>query len=179
MFRDVHRRRALLCALGTSAAVAVAAPSPALAGCSGAKAQAAAASPGKLRSAMHCLVNRKREAHGLAALRVDRKIQKAAGRHARDMAAHDYFAHQRPGGGPDLGERLERAGWRGVRWGETIAYGCGSLSSPKATLKAWMNSPPHREVILSSRYKRGGIGLAEEAPCGADGAMWVLDVGRR
>ena len=146
--------------------------------CPGARASISKAAPGKLRSALLCLVNRKRSAEGLDALRLDRKLQRAAGRHARDMVRHDYFAHQRPGG-PDLTTRLDRANWRGTHWGETIAYGCGSSSSPKATLKGWLNSPPHREIILSGTYKRGGLGVGAEAPCGADGAIWVLDVGRK
>ena len=155
------------------AQIAVAAPS-----CPGAKARVSSAPAGKLRSALLCLVNRKRADHGLKALRLDRKLQRAAGRHARDMVRHDYFAHQRDGG-PDLTTRLDRVGWNGEAWGETIAYGCGRSGSPKATLRGWMNSPPHREIILSGSYGRGGLGVGGEALCGADGATWVLDVGRK
>jgi uncharacterized protein YkwD len=146
--------------------------------CPGARASISKAAPTKLRSALLCLVNRKRSAEGLKALRLDRKLQRAAGRHARDMVRNDYFAHQRPGG-PDLTTRLDRANWSGTHWGETIAYGCGRSSSPKATLKGWLNSPPHRTIILSGTYKRGGLGIGAEAPCGAEGAMYVLDVGRK
>jgi uncharacterized protein YkwD len=154
------------------------APAAAPAACPGARAQISKASPAKLRSALLCLVNRKREANGLGKLRLDRKLQRAAGHHARDMVEHDYFAHQREGG-PDLTERLDRVGWNGRAWGENIAYGCGSSSSPKATLRTWMNSPPHRDILLSGSYRRGGLGVGAEAPCGDDGAMWVLDVGRK
>lgn len=159
-------------------AFALAADSPAIAaGCPGATANAASANAGKLRSALMCVVNRKRAASGLAALKVDRRIQRAATRHARDMQKHNYFAHQRAGG-PDLTSRLHRAGWYGKAWGETIAYGCGPLASPKATLRAWMNSPPHRAIILSGTYRDGGVGVVDSAPCGS-GGMWVLDVGRK
>ncbi len=173
----VIRRRMLLAALGLAGVVAAGAPGAAEASCAGAKATIANASTSKLRGALMCLVNRKRSAEGLGRLRVDRKLQKAAGRHARDMVKHDYFAHQRPGG-PDLTTRLNRARWRGSHWGETIAYGCGKSSSPKATLRGWLNSPPHRAILLSSTYKRGGLGLGGEAPCG-DGAIWVMNVGRK
>jgi uncharacterized protein YkwD len=178
----VHRRqrRVLLAALGIATLVpASLAPDDAQArSCAGAKASISTAAPSKLRSALLCLVNRKRSAEGLNALRLDRKLQRAAGRHARDMVRHDYFAHQRPGG-PDLTTRLERVNWHGTSWGETIAYGCGSSSSPRATLRNWLDSPPHRAVILSGTYERGGLGLGAEAPCGSDGAIWVLDVGRK
>jgi uncharacterized protein YkwD len=173
------RTRGRLCAgLILTAAVAVAAESPAqAAGCPGASANAASTSAGKLRSALLCVVNRKRAASGLAPLKADRRIQRAAGRHARDMDRHNYFAHQRAGG-PDLSTRLHRAGYHGSAYGETIAYGCGPLGSPKATLRAWMNSPPHRAIILSSTYRHGGVGVVSSTPCGR-GGMWVLDVGRK
>jgi uncharacterized protein YkwD len=186
----VQRRPCLLAAvIGAFATGALLIPAPSTAAaegpvahaaraCTGAGARISKASPRKLRSALLCLVNRKRAANGLKALRLDRKLQRAAGRHARDMVRHDYFAHQREGG-PDLTARLDRAGWRGTAWGETLAYGCGSASSPKATLRMWMNSPPHREVLLSGTYRRGGLGLGAEAPCGDGGAIWVLDVGKK
>jgi uncharacterized protein YkwD len=165
---------ACLLALTLSAASA---DSAAASSCSGAAARAASATPGKLRSALLCLVNRKRAANGLGSLKLDRRLQKAATRHARDMVRHHFFAHQRPGG-PDLTERLSRAGWSGHAWGETIAYGCGSLGTPRATLRMWMHSPPHRAILLSGTYRNGGLGVTESAPCGS-GSMWVLDVGRR
>jgi uncharacterized protein YkwD len=178
MLGVVHRRPRFFAAALVLCAAMLAPPATAEAwACAGARATIAKASPAKLRSALLCLVNRKRTAEGLKALARDRKLRRAATRHARDMVRRDYFAHQRPGG-PDLTERLERAGWNGSAWGETLAYGCGGAGSPKRTLRAWMKSPSHRAVILSGTYRRGGIGVGAEAPCG-DGAIWVLDVGRR
>ena len=181
MFDHVHtRRRSLLAAFGASAAVALArvAPPAEAASCSGAGANVNKASAAKLRGALLCLINNKRADAGLKALKANRRLQKAAARHARDMVKHDYFAHQR-NGGPDLGERLDRAGWSGSHWAETIAYGCGSSSSPKATLRGWLDSPPHRAIVLSGTYEAGGLGIGPEAPCGSDGARWVLDMGRK
>jgi uncharacterized protein YkwD len=184
MLRSVQAKRgsrsaataltACLLALSLSAASA---ESAAASSCSGAAARAASASPGKLRSALLCLVNHRRAANGLRALKRDPKLQRAAGRHARDMVRHNFFDHQRPGG-PDLTERLRRAGWHGHAWGEAIAYGCGSMGTPRATLRMWLNSPPHRAILLSATYRAGGLGVTESAPCGS-GSMWVLDVGRR
>jgi uncharacterized protein YkwD len=187
MLGAVSRRpRSTLAALGACAIAAmlapasapVVAPEEAFAGCPGARANVAKAPPRKLRSALLCLVNRKRASEGLKRLKLDRKLQRAAGRHARDMVRHDYFAHQREGG-PDLGERLDRAGWNGSAWGETIAYGCGSSGSPRATLRSWLDSPPHRAIVLAGSYRRGGLGVGSGALCGERGATWVLDVGRR
>jgi uncharacterized protein YkwD len=181
MLRSVQAKRvphsaaaACLIALVLSAASA---GSAAATSCSGASARAASASPGKLRSALLCLVNQKRAASGLRALKLDRKLQRAATRHARDMLRNHFFAHQRAGG-PDLTERLRRAGWHGRAWGETIAYGCGRMGTPRATLRMWMHSPPHRAILLSGTYRHGGLGVTDSALCGR-GSMWVLDVGRR
>jgi uncharacterized protein YkwD len=176
MRRSAHGR--LYAGVVLAAALGLVAESPAAAaGCPGASASAASASTAKLRSALLCVVNNKRAANGLRALKVDRRIQRAAGRHARDMERRHYFAHQRPGG-PDLTTRLHRAGWYGHAWGEAIAYGCGPLGSPRATVRAWMNSPPHRAIILSGTYKHGGVGVTDTAPCGP-GGIWVLDVGKK
>jgi uncharacterized protein YkwD len=184
MLRSVQAKRAsqsaatalsaCLLALSLSAASA---ESAAASSCSGSAARAATASPGKLRSALLCLVNRKRAANGLRALKADRRLQKAATRHANDMLRNNFFAHQRPGG-PDLTARLRRAGWHGHAWGETIAYGCGSMGTPRATVRMWMHSAPHRAILLSGTYRYGGLGVTERALCGA-GSMWVLDVGRK
>ena len=188
------RRRRLTTAIGASAATAALLPAaatasgpvgtaptamPAVTAATAAKAAATAGCAGASRSraALLCLVNRERRAAGLAPLRRNRRIARAAGRHARDMVRRGYFAHQR-GGGPDLGARLSRAGWRGTAWGEAIAYGCGERGSPRATVRGWLASPSHRAILLGAGYRRAGVGLARSAPCGS-GATWVLDVGRR
>jgi uncharacterized protein YkwD len=147
--------------------------------CRGANARAGRANGTTLRSALMCLVNRERAARGVRPLRRDHRLRRAADRHARDMARRRYFAHQRSGG-PDLGARLKRAGWRGKAAGETIAYGCGRVSTPRAAVRGWMNSPGHASILLSNGYGRGGPAVAKPAPvrCGG-GATWVLDVGRR
>jgi uncharacterized protein YkwD len=155
------------------AAVATAAPRR----CVGARARAAAG-PRVVRRALLCLINGRRAVHGLQPLHADPGMERAAGRHARDMARRGYFAHQRPGG-PDLTARLSRAGWHGSSWGEAIAYGCAAAGTPRATVEAWMASPPHRAILLASDFRHAGVGVAASALCGSGGATWVLDAGRR
>ncbi|MGH2948462.1 MAG: CAP domain-containing protein, partial [Solirubrobacteraceae bacterium] len=113
MLHDVHRRRRRLAiTLGVAATAGGLSAPAAVAGCHGDGG----------RAAVLCLVNRERTQHGLGPLERDRRLARAARRHARDMVRHGYFAHQRSGG-PDLGARLRRAGWRGTASGEAIAYG--------------------------------------------------------
>jgi uncharacterized protein YkwD len=143
--------------------------------CRGAGAQPRRLGAAAARGALLCAVNRVRARHGLAAFGADAGLQRAAGRHAHDMVRRRYFAHQRAGG-PSLADRLHAAGWRGRTAGEAIAWGCGSPASARATVRAWLHSPPHRAILLSSGFTAAGVGVAGRAPvsCGP-GATWVLD----
>ena len=99
-----------------------------------------------MRRALLCLVNQARASAGLAPFRAERHLARAAARHAADMGRRKYFAHVSPTGKSPLA-RARAAGWRGGV-GEVIAWGCGTLASPRATLRAWLNSPPHRAIVL-------------------------------
>jgi uncharacterized protein YkwD len=131
------------------------------------------ASAAKLRRAMLCLVNQTRMAAGLRPFRGERHLARAASRHAADMGRRHYFAHVSPSGKSPM-SRARSAGWRGGV-GEVIAWGCGTLSSPRATLNAWLNSPPHRAILLG-KARRAGVGVKRVSGCGGR-AYWVIDVG--
>ena len=131
------------------------------------------ASAAKLRRAMLCLVNHTRIAAGLRPFRGERHLSCAGLRHAADMGRRHYFAHVSPSGTSPM-SRARSAGWRGGV-GEVIAWGCGTLSSPSATLRAWLNSPPHRAILLGNA-RRAGVGVKRLSGCGGR-AYWVIDVG--
>jgi uncharacterized protein YkwD len=135
------------------------------------------ASAKTLRAAVLCEVNKTRRAHGLGKLRSNRKLQRAATAHSRDMAARNYFSHVSPEGrGP--GDRIRAAGWR-RGWGEVLAWGCQSKSTARQAVVSWLHSPPHRAVILSGRFRFAGAGIAVGAPMGGCSpvADWSMDVG--
>ena len=100
-------------------------------------------------------------------------LARAAARHAADMARRNYFSHVSPSGKSPL-TRARGAGWRGGV-GEVIAWGCGTQSSPRATLRAWLNSPPHRAIVLGNG-SAAGVGVKRLGGCGGR-AYWVMDVG--
>ena len=155
-------------------AVAPAAPSPAALAsgrCRGAGARRA--STAVLRRAMLCLVNQARAGAGRSPFRAERHLARAAARHAADMGRRNYFAHVSPSGKSPLA-RARAAGWRGGV-GEVIAWGCGTLASPRATLRAWLNSPPHRAIVLGGG-RAAGVGVKRLGGCGGR-AYWVMDVG--
>jgi uncharacterized protein YkwD len=58
--------------------------------------------------------------------------------------------------------------------GENLVRGTGL--SPAAMVRAWLNSPGHREILLHSNAKRAGIGVSRD---GAGRLVGVLNVARR
>jgi uncharacterized protein YkwD len=176
--------QALLCV-----AAAGAFSSPAAAAIPSPRCAHASASPSHLSTpaaahALQCLINGVRAQHGLRAVRANGRLRLAARRHADDMAAHDFFAHESPGGNT-VSSRIKRAGYLGggVRewWlGEALAWGRASAGAPRAILRGLLDSPPHRAILLDPNFRDLGVGVARGAPSGSDaGALTVdLDFGR-
>ena len=134
------------------------------------------APPEQLRPALRCLVNEQRAVVGVDPLRGYGAIRPAAEAHAQDMIANDYFAHERPGW--DLMTRLALTDWPGGRASEALAWGCGSLATPAATVTGLMSSAPHRELLLSPHYRRMAVAVVPwsvEDGC-SDPGTWVLDL---
>jgi uncharacterized protein YkwD len=168
------------------ALVLLAAPAASAAhACSAANASIATASKRALVRATLCQLNAERARHGLRSLRLNRRLSTAAQRHSRAMARRHFFSHDSLNGSSFL-DRIRSTGYlRGAHsWtvGENIAYGSGSLSTPRAIGRAWMNSPGHRANILSSSFHAVGIGIAAGTPTGrggSGGATYTTDFGRR
>lgn len=102
-------------------------------------------------------VDEARRRAGLGALERNAALELAATRHAADMLARGYFAHESPEG-ETAEERIAAAGHRPARrLGETIAYG---QRSAEAVVGAWLASPPHRRILLDRRATESGVGVA-------------------
>jgi uncharacterized protein YkwD len=128
-------------------------------------------------AAMRCEINAVRASHGLGRIATTRPLRVAAQRHSEDMVRRRYFAHVSPSG-LTLTKRVRRAGYRYERVGENIGWGSGIAGTPAAIVRAWMNSPPHRAILLTRAFREGGVGIARGAPNGGNGRTYVLDVGR-
>ncbi len=78
------------------------------------------------------------------------------------MVRKRYFDHVSRTG-RDVVDRLTHTGYLGSArsWivGENLAWGSGSLSSPREIVQSWMHSPGHRANILSRRFREIGIGV--------------------
>jgi uncharacterized protein YkwD len=174
-------RRISRLAVSSLLALSAVGAAPAVAGaCTGANTTPAQMSAGAANRATLCLLNRERRAHGLRALRLDRKLGRAARGHARDMVAKRYFAHDSRSGA-SFSTRIKRTGWTRSRrsWtvGENIGWGGGSLATPASMVRGWMNSAGHRANILSRSFRLIGIGIANRTPTGGAGATYATDFG--
>ena len=150
--------------------------------CEGADASARSATKRVSVRATLCLLNAERARHHLRPLRQNRRLSGAARRHSRAMVSKAFFSHTSLDGTTFL-DRIKATGYlSGARsWhvGENIAYGSGSLSTPRSISHAWMNSAGHRANILSSVFRSIGIGIASGTPGGSGGATYTTDFGRR
>jgi uncharacterized protein YkwD len=103
-------------------------------------------------------INHQRANHGLAPVLASARLSRAADFHSWEMLDANYFAHTSRDGG-SFDERVRRYVSKRAL-GETLAYvggGCGR-GSARQVVRMWMNSPPHRAILLSSTYRRVGIG---------------------
>jgi uncharacterized protein YkwD len=127
-------------------------------------------------------INQVRAAHGLRPVALVYGLQRAARVHSSDMVARDYFLHESGPGGEAFSRRIGRF-WHpnaaGVSIGEILAWGSGTFASPAAAVRGWLNSPPHRAILLSPRFTLVGIGVAHGRFLGHSGAaVYTADFGR-
>ena len=129
-------------------------------------------------------INKVRTGHHLASLRVNARLVDSARFHSAEMGAMKYFDHNSPTG-ETWSRRIvrhgySRSGYSYYAAGENIfkisgTYAAFPQLTVSAAVKAWMNSPAHRAVILFSRFRDIGVGAVT---CG--GTEYVsFDVGRR
>lgn len=131
--------------------------------------------------AVLCLTNGERTSRGLKPFVADSSLWLAARRHSEDMVARNYFDHLAPVPapyGPDLGSRIEAAGFLTKQaWGENIAAG---YRTPRSVVRAWLSSPEHCANMLSSDlFSSVGVGIGLRANPTVYGSVWTQDFGKR
>jgi hypothetical protein len=120
---------------------------------------------GRIRELILCMHNEERARHGLPALEYETRLETAAQRHAEDMVARRFFAHETPEGlGP--ADRALRAGYPTKHYssGENLAWGTGLEASPVEIVDGWMHSRGHRENILRNAFTQIGVGVVPGVP---------------
>ncbi|HSS32460.1 MAG TPA: CAP domain-containing protein [Solirubrobacterales bacterium] len=173
-------------ALLGAAAYAAAAPSPAPTGIDRLLAPASACPhqnqptlANKMQlQAMLCLTNYARSHSKLARISASTQLAQAAAGKVRDILRCGEFSHEACG--REFTYWMEKSGYlSGSCWeaAENIAWGTGTIGTPRAIMRAWLHSSGHRENILGP-YTDIGIGLREGTIEGsADAHVWVQEFG--
>jgi uncharacterized protein YkwD len=152
------------------------------ANCADADIQPTAQNLSHVSDVVFCLMNAMRENAGLPDLKQQAQLANASVDHSQDMVDNKYFAHDSLDG-RDVVARLKQVGYipKAGDWvvGENLVWGSGSFATPKALVDAWMNSPPHRENLLSGDFKEVGMGVAFGTPSkdAPDGVTVTTDFG--
>lgn len=99
------------------------------------------------------LVNQERAKVGAKPLAADKALAAMALDKAKDMYSKGYFDHT----SPTYGSPFDMMNSYGIHYtyaGENIAKG---QKNPAEVMKAWMNSPGHKQNILSPNYTKIGV----------------------
>jgi uncharacterized protein YkwD len=129
-----------------------------------------------LESGVLAKMNTIRRSHGLVPLRLSTALGSAARQHSQSMAATGYFSHDSADGSA-FWKRVQsfyRQGNFGY-WsvGENLLWSSPDVNASHA-LEMWMNSPPHRENLLTARRRE--VGNSAVHVTGARGTYHGLDV---
>lgn len=99
--------------------------------------------------------NKERVKDGLPTLQLNDELSQAAKLKAQDMFAKNYWAHNATDGTTPW-YFIEKAGYTYVYAGENLAKG---FTTSQDTVAAWMESPTHRENMLSENYSDIGFAI--------------------
>lgn len=103
------------------------------------------------------LTNSKRQEQGLSALFLNEKLSHAAFSKGENMFAKNYWAHNAPDGTTPW-YFIRQVQYDYVYAGENLARG---FTNSDAIIEAWMDSPTHRENMLSPNYRDIGFAVLE------------------
>lgn len=106
-------------------------------------------------------VNAERSKAGVPTLSYNKTMEKYARIKSQDMGDRGYFDHKDPQGNL-ITAKMKNDGVSYKAWGENIAY-IGGESDVNALadqfMTNWMNSPGHRQNILSKNFTGIGVGV--------------------
>ncbi len=117
-------------------------------------------------------INGVRKANGRPPLNYNFRLEQAARSQAQLMARQDQLSHDL---GVSLRERVTTAGYDGAV-GENVAGGHRTLEE---AIQGWLNSPAHRDTLLSAKFTEFGLAVAA-VPTGKNsryGIYWAFIAG--
>jgi uncharacterized protein YkwD len=121
-------------------------------------------------------LNEIRSSQGLSTLRSDSDLAAAADSHSRGMIASGLFSHD-SASGTRCDVRIRRF-VRSRIVGEVISWLAGTSAARQAarTVELWMNSPPHRQTLLTSSFRRIGVSRKGGRMFGRQGVAFTADL---
>ncbi len=129
---------------------------------------------------MFCMLNYARAAKRHRALRWSKPLHVSATHKAHDIKRCHLLSHEACG--RDFFYWIARAGFLKGTWevGEILADGGKRSGSVRETMRAWLGSTTHREVLLHKRFNRVGVGLVTGRFRGyRHMRIWVAHLGDR
>lgn len=115
------------------------------------------------------LTNEKRVSVGLPPLTYSETLADAARRKANNMFEENYWAHN-SNSGKSPWYWFDQVGYKYIHAGENLAKDFGNADR---LITAWMNSPTHRDNIVSSKYKEIGVAVVPGTLQGQDTVLVV------
>jgi len=120
------------------------------------------------------LTNSNRQNSGLSNLSLNPTLSESARQKASDMFAKNYWAHNAPDGTTPW-YFFKNAGYNYLYAGENLARDFGDSDG---VVRAWMDSPTHRDNILSGRYSEIGIAVVNGTLNGQETTLVVQHFGK-
>lgn len=113
--------------------------------------------------------NSERQKQGISILTANARLNKAAQAKAEDMFANQYWSHYSPSG---------KSPWEFIKAVDYTYYVAGEnlardFMQTEDMVKAWMNSPTHRENILNPKYQEIGIAVVNGTLNGTETTLVV------
>ncbi len=119
--------------------------------------------------------NKKRAEKGLSPLKMNTELAKAASEKANYMFSKNFWAHNAPDGTTPW-VFIKATGYEYTYAGENLARG---FTSTDDVVKAWMESPTHRENMLSGNYEDIGFAIEQGTLNGEDTILVVEMLGNK
>jgi uncharacterized protein YkwD len=117
---------------------------------------------------MTSAINAVRAQHGLPAFERSASLTGSAERYSRYLMENDVFGHQ----------SSIQASSRFALLGEALAMHTGRRFNVWSTVRQWLGSPSHRDILLSPVMRRQGAGVTRGRFGSGRAVVWVLHVGR-
>ncbi|HUQ85159.1 MAG TPA: CAP domain-containing protein [Candidatus Limnocylindrales bacterium] len=121
------------------------------------------------------LTNEKRKAAGLQPLTLNQELSSAARSKAAYMFEKNFWAHVAPDGTTPW-YFIKNAGYEYQYAGENLARG---FNTTEDVTTAWMESPTHRENLLSPNYSDIGFAISSGTLTGSETVLVVQEFGSK